>query len=217
MTLTISYVCQVWLGFPKGIYLSASFFPFLLFFPWCFLFPCGGNVFCRSGQAPCGCWGLRYLGDCSSALLGCFSHLASAALSFMGSANGGRAGTVSHTEWSSGRTTAPANLIPALLAGPCGGLYFVLRVSLTPLTDYLILSSQRFLLFSPTSLRLGYLVRYTVCSFLAFFLHVLFCSLLVIPICSASCTRYGRDLGKEGLERMALEGTDGWSGVGGRG
>lgn len=148
MTLTISYVCQVWLGFPKGIYLSASFFlPFLLFFPWCFLFPSGGNVFCWSGQAPCGCWGLRYLGDCSSALLGCFSHLASAALSFMGSANGGRAGTVSHTEWSSGRTTAPANLIPALLAGPCGGLYFVLRVSLTPLTDYLILSSQRFLLF----------------------------------------------------------------------
>jgi hypothetical protein len=88
-------------------------------------------------------------GFVSSGLLFCLldSHLASTALSFMGSANGGRVGTVSHSQWSSGRTTAPANLIPALLAGPCGGLYFVLRVSLTPLTDYLILTSQRFLLF----------------------------------------------------------------------
>jgi len=83
-------------------------------------------------------------------LLGCFSHLASTALSFVGSANGGRVGTVSHSQWSSGRTTAPANLIPALLAGPCGGLYFVLRVSLTPLTDYLILTSHS--LFSCSSL-----------------------------------------------------------------
>lgn len=116
-------------------------------------------------------------------LLGClFRIFASAALSFMGSANGGRVGTVSHSQWSSGRTTAPANLIPALLAGPCGGLYFVLRVSLTPLTDYLILTSQRFFLFfSLLRFVSDTLFDILFVSFLASFLSVLFCSLLVVP------------------------------------
>ena len=165
--------------------------------------------FRRSGQAPRGCWGLRFLGDCYSS--GFLLHFASAALSFMGSANGGRFGTVSHSQWSSGRTTAPANLIPALLAGPCGGLYFVLRVSLTPLTDYLILPSQHFL-WSFSLLRFASDTLFDilfVTSFLPSLFYVLRFALLLVPICSTSCTRYGRDLGREVLERMELERMDG--------
>jgi hypothetical protein len=48
---------------------------------------------------------------------------------------GGRFGTVSHSEWSSGRAAAPANLISAhcWLVHVEGYFPFLLRVSLTPL------------------------------------------------------------------------------------
>ena len=139
----------------------------------------------------------------------------------MGSANGGRFGTVSHSQWSSGRTTAPANPnICTLLAGPCGGLDFisVLRVSLTPLTDYLIwrLSQSVFSLLSISfyflsSLHLGYLVRYT-CLFLFLLASLssalacyvlLFCELLLffVPTVLPPVLDTGsdEDLGREGF------------------
>ena len=175
MTLTISFCSLLSIG--GGGFLGhiplcvVSFFLILFFFASLFLVSlCLGFPFSSARTGAGGrCWGL--LSSVVGFLLSAAFRFCCIRVSFMGSGNGGRFGTVSHSQWSSGRTTAPANPnICTLLAGPCGGLFFVLRVSLTPLTDYLILpftafpSSPLFIcLSSPCSLRLGYLVRYTVC------------------------------------------------------
>ncbi|KAL2145146.1 hypothetical protein VTI28DRAFT_7896 [Corynascus sepedonium] len=96
----------------------------------------------------------------------------------------------------------------------------LLRVSLTPLTDYLILPSQRIFLFPFLSFSLSFL-RFDsdtlfdilfVSSFLASLSCFLFCLQVVCPICSTSCTRYGQNLGREVLGRNGTreEWAGGW-------
>ncbi|KAK4106126.1 hypothetical protein N658DRAFT_7772 [Parathielavia hyrcaniae] len=137
----------------------------------------------------------------------------------MGSANGGRFGTVSHSQWSSGRATAPANPNICTVGWSMwrASFFFVLRVSLTPLTDLLILNLHSFssslVIFFFCSLRLGYLVRYTVCCslleslpcFAFLFALVFFCPSVLLPVLDT-----GGDLGR----RYSGGGTreDGWMG-----